>query len=83
MSNRLRATVLSLSLFISKQCIIKQLLDSVFVIAYINGVHFCSKKINFFLFTDDANILYADKNLKSIELTKKKGGLKVNQRKGL
>ena len=35
----------------------------------INGVHFCSEKFNFFLFADDANILYADKNLKSIELT--------------
>ena len=32
MSNRFRATVY-LSLFISKQCIIKQLLDSVFVIS--------------------------------------------------
>ena len=47
----------------------KQLLDSVFVILYINDVHFCSEKFNFFLFADDTNILYADKNLKSIELT--------------
>ena len=59
----------SLSLFSSKQCIIKQLLVSVFVILYINDVHFCSKKFNFLLFADDTNILYADKNLKSIELT--------------
>ena len=47
----------------------KQLLDSVFVILYINDVHFCSEKFNFFLFADDTNILFADKNLKSIELT--------------
>ena len=45
----------------------KQLLDSVFVILYINDVHFCSEKFNFFLFADDTNILYADKNLKSID----------------
>ena len=49
----------------------KQLLDSVFVILYINDVHFCSEKFNFFLFADDTNILYADKNLKSIELAVK------------
>ena len=69
MSNRFRATVPSLLLFSSKQCIIKQLLVSIFVILYINDVHFCSKKFNFFLFADDTNILYADKNLKFIELT--------------
>ena len=69
MSKRFRARVLSLSLFIKKQCIMKQLLDSVFVILYINDVHFCSEKFNFFLFADDTNILFADKNLKSIELT--------------
>ena len=63
------ATVPSLSLFISKQCIMKQLLDSVFGILCINDVHFCSKKFNFFLFADDTNILYADKHLKCIELT--------------
>ena len=38
-------------------------------VLYINDVHFCSEKFNFFLFADDTNILYADKNLKSIELT--------------
>ena len=32
---------------------------------------FALKKFNFFLFADDTNILYADKNLKSIELTVK------------
>ena len=47
----------------------KQLLDSVFVILYINDVHACSEKFNFLLFADDTNILFADKNLKSIELT--------------
>ena len=64
MSKRFRATVPSLSLFmpslslfISKQCIMKQLLDPVFVILYINDVHFCSEKFNFFLFADDTNIL--------------------------
>ena len=48
----------------------KQLLDSVFGILYINDVHFCSKKFYFSLFADDTNILYADKHLKCIELQK-------------
>ena len=30
---------------------------------------FALKNFNFFLFADDTNILFADKNLKSIELT--------------
>ena len=36
---------------------------------YINDIHLCSNKLHFFLFTDDANILYADKDLKSLEQT--------------
>ena len=44
-------------IYFKKQCIMKQLLDPVFVILYINDVHFCSEKFNFFLFADDTNIL--------------------------
>ena len=36
---------------------------------YINDIYTCSKKLNFYLFADDTNILYADKNLKSLEYT--------------
>ena len=36
---------------------------------YINDIHHCSDKLTFYLFADDTNILYADKNLKSLELT--------------
>ena len=40
---------------------------SVFLI-YINDIQECSEKLKFFLFADDTNILYADKNLRSLEL---------------
>ena len=36
---------------------------------YVNDIHHCSNKLNFFLFADDTNLLYADKNLKSLEQT--------------
>ena len=35
---------------------------------YINDIQECSKKLKFFLFADDTNILYADKNFRSLEL---------------
>lgn len=34
---------------------------------FINGVYSVSSKLNFYLFADDTNILYANNNLKSIE----------------
>ena len=34
---------------------------------YINDMHYSSNKLQFFLFADDTNLLYADKNLKSLE----------------
>ena len=36
---------------------------------YINDIYISSDKLNFYLFADDTNILYADKNLKSLEQT--------------
>ena len=36
---------------------------------YINDIHLSSDKLKFYLFADDTNILYADKNLKAIEQT--------------
>ena len=34
---------------------------------YVNDIHQCSNKFEFYLFADDTNILYADKNVKSLE----------------
>ena len=34
---------------------------------YINDIYVSSDKLNFYLFADDTNILYANKNLKSLE----------------
>ena len=36
---------------------------------YINDTQECSEKLQFFLFADDTNILYADNNLKSLNRT--------------
>ena len=36
---------------------------------YINDMHNCSDKLKYYLFADDTNVLYADKNIKSLELT--------------
>ena len=33
----------------------------------INDIHLCSNKLAFFLFANDTNILYADRDLKSLE----------------
>ena len=34
---------------------------------YVNDIHQCLNKLKFYLFADDTSILYADKNLKSLE----------------
>ena len=34
---------------------------------YINDISYSSNQLNFFLFADDTNLLYADKNLRSVE----------------
>ena len=36
---------------------------------YINDIQESSDKFSFYLFADDTNILYSDKNLKSLELS--------------
>ena len=36
---------------------------------YINDIHLCSNELQFLLFADDTNILYADKDFKSLEQT--------------
>ena len=34
---------------------------------YINDIYYSSDKLSFYLFADDTNLLYADKNLRSLE----------------
>ena len=34
---------------------------------YVNDIHQCSTKLKFYLFADDTNILFAEKNLKVLE----------------
>ena len=36
---------------------------------YINDFHTSSEKFSFYLFADDTNLLYANKNVKSLEKT--------------
>ena len=35
---------------------------------YVNDIQYCSRKLKFFLFADDTNILYSHDNLKTLEL---------------
>lgn len=35
---------------------------------YVNDIQHCSRKLKFFLFAGDANVLYSHENLKSLEL---------------
>ena len=45
---------------------------------YINDIHNSSDKLSFYLFADDTNLLYADRNLKSLEETVNNELLKVS-----
>ena len=47
---------------------------------YINDLHNSSAKFLFYLFADDTNLLYADKNLKSLEKTVNSELVKVSDR---
>ena len=46
---------------------------------YINDIHNSSDKLSFYLFADDTNLLYAEKNLKSLEETVNNKLLKVSE----
>ena len=37
------------------------------LLIYVNDIYMASDKLTFYLFADDTNLLYADKNLKSLE----------------
>ena len=51
---------------------------SLFLI-YINDILNSSDKLSFYLFADDTNLLYADKNLKSLEETVNNELLEVSE----
>ena len=46
-----------------------QELGPLLFLLYIYDISYSSKQLNFFLFADDTNLLYADKNLRSLEVT--------------
>ena len=62
LANELKATSLSFS------CVFKRRVLLLFL-SYINDIQTCSDTFNFYLFADDTNILYANKNLRSVEAT--------------
>ena len=41
--------------------------ECVNLLIYVNDIYMASDKLTFYLFADDTNLLYADKNLKSLE----------------
>ena len=43
------------------------MLGPLLFLLYVNDIHQCSNNLKFYLFADDTNTLYADKNLKSLE----------------
>ena len=45
------------------------ILGPLLFLLYVNDIHKCSNKLRFYLFADDTNILYADKNVKALEIT--------------
>ena len=55
------------------------MLGPLLFLIYINDIHNSSDKLSFYLFADDTNLLYADKNLKSLEETVNNELLKVSE----
>ena len=45
----------------------RSVLGPLLFLIYVNDIYNASNKLEFFLFVDDTNLLYANKNLKSLE----------------
>ena len=71
LSNRTQAT--ELKCHISNKAAITcglpqgSVLGPLLFLLYVNDIQYSSNKFNFYLFADDTNILYADKDIKSLE----------------
>ena len=54
------------------------ILGPLLFLIYINDIQYSSEKLSFFPFVDDKNILYADKNIKTMETTVNNELIKVS-----
>ena len=73
LSNRTQTTEIGshISSKLNINCGVPQgsVLSPLLFLLYINEIHYCSRKLQFFLFADDTNALYAHKDLKTLKLT--------------
>ena len=71
LNNRYQATQVGSHVYKKERCLCGVLQGSVLgpllLLLYINDIYNSSDKLSFYLFADDTNLLYAEKNLRSLE----------------